>query len=157
MLMFLIPVLIGIGMFVMAMVSLQRAKNSAFWRSTNGKILSAKIVQSERSSSGQGKETVYTPKISYTYTVNDQEYISERIKIMSDYSSSSIKAVQKIIQKYRPDSEVMVYYDPAKPKRAILEKGVSSEVYVLLVFSLLLLLGSLFLADHLGYINFFTK
>lgn len=157
MLMFLIPVLIGIGLFVLAMVSLHRARNSAFWRYTNGRILSAKIEQSERNSSSQGKETRYTPKISYTYSVNDQEYISGRIKIMTDYSSASINAVREIIQKYRPGSEVIVYYNPAKPKRAVLEKGVSKDIYILLAFSVIILLGTLFLADHLGYFHIIIK
>ena len=157
MLVLLIPVLIGTGLFVLAMVSLRRAKDSAFWRNTNGEIISAKIEKSESQSSGHGNEFRYTPKISYTYTLNDQDFISGRIKIMNDYSSNSLEAVQKIILKYRPGSEVIVYYDPANPKRAVLEKGVSTEIYILLAFSILILLGSLFLANHLGYINIVTK
>ncbi len=157
MLVLLIPVLIGIGLFGLAMVSLHRAKNSAFWRDTNGRILSATIEKSERQSSGHGNEFRYTPKISYTYSVNDHEFISGRIKIMNDYSSNSLEAVQKIILKYRPGSEVIVYYDPANPKRAVLEKGVSTEIYILIAFSIIILLGSLFLANHLGYINIVTK
>ena len=76
---------------------------------------------------------------------------------MTDYSSSSLKSVREIIKKYRPGSEVIVYYNPAKPKRAVLEKGVSKDIYILLVFSIIILLGTLFLADHLGYISFITK
>ena len=157
MLVFLIPGLVGIGLFVLAMVSLRRARNSAFWRYTNGRILSATIEKSQRNSGGQGNESRYTPKISYAYSVRDQEYISGRIKIMTDYSSSSLKSVREIIKKYRPGSEVIVYYNPAKPKRAVLEKGVSKDIYILLVFSIIILLGTLFLADHLGYISFITK
>ncbi len=66
-------------------------------------------------------------------------------------------AVREIIHKYRPGLEVIVYYDPANPKRAVLEKGVSVEIYILMAFSAIILLGSLFLANHLGYINIITK
>jgi hypothetical protein len=135
------------------MVSLRKAKNSEFWRYTNGRILSATIEQSERNSGSQGKEIRYTPKISYTYSVNDQEHISGRIKFMSDYSSASLEAVREIIKKYRPGSEVIVHYNPVKPKRAVLEKCVSKDIYILLAFSVIILLGTLILANHLGYIH----
>lgn len=151
--MFLVIVLIGMILLILAIASLRKARGTEFWRYTNGKITSSEIETSQRNTSDQKNEIRYTPKINYSYVVNGKEYVSNRIKIMNDYSSNSIKAVQKLISKYRCDSEVIVYFNPDKPEKSVLEKGISTNIYVLLVFSFIILLGALFFADQIGIID----
>ncbi len=152
-LMFLFIVLLGSAMLIAAIISLRRAKNTEFWRYTSGKILRSEIETIQRNTINNRNEIVYAPKIIYSYEVDEKEYVSNRIKIMNDYSSNSPKAVQKIISKYRRDSDVVIYYNPRKPEKSVLEKGISKNIYILLIFSFVILIGSLLFANQFGIIS----
>ena len=143
--MILVPFLAGTILFIIALRSLRRARDSFFWPYTNGRVLSSKITIREAESGKPGGTTIHVPVIRYNYLVKGREYECKRIQIMSDYSSPSEEAVRKLLAKYPPGSEVIVYYDPARPERAVLEKGISRDIYVMMAFSVILLLVVLFL------------
>ena len=85
--MILIPFLAGTILFIIALRSLRRARDSFFWPYTNGSVISAKVRIQESGAGKTAGDKTFSPEIKYCYLVKGEEYICSRIQIMNDYSS----------------------------------------------------------------------
>ena len=92
-------------------------KASAHWRSTEGKILKSRVEVSG------GKHTTVMPRIVYEYTVEGRRHESEQVrageKFLRAYTSKEAYAA---VDRYPEGASVTVYYDPAEPGAAALER-----------------------------------
>jgi hypothetical protein len=86
-----------------------RAPNN--WPWVRGRILDSQVD----SSSGQP-----APQVTYEYVVNGATYQSQTIR----YGKRLIlpHEVPAVVERFRPGTEVMVYYNPANPAEAILQR-----------------------------------
>ena len=143
--------LIGLVMIVSALVSMYKARKTEFWRQATGKVLESDVAKNIRSIGGNTKTTTYRPEICYSYQVDDQEYVSDRIGVAGSYSSSSPAKAYRIATKYPVDKEVTVYYDPNKPGQSVLETGVPKEIRTMRTVGIVLMIGALLFAYFSRY------
>ena len=137
-----IIVFTGIGI-VIALFSYSAYKTSVEskdWPTVDGVIIKSEIEQ-QTSTSGEGsnkKTTVKSlPQIVYQYQISGLPYECTKIS----FSSSSGNA-SKIVSQYPKGKTVRVYYNPAKPKQAVLVPGNTSLNFVPFIFAgVFILLG----------------
>jgi hypothetical protein len=146
---------IGLVLLMVALVSLQKARKTELWGQTKGKVLESDVVKGLRTSSDNTRTTTYRPEICYQYEVNGEVHVSNRIKVMGNYSSNSSARAYRAAIKYPKDSEVTVFYDHNKPEKSVLERGVTREINSLLAVGLIMLVGALILAYSQGLLELF--
>lgn len=125
------------------------ARDSQSWVTTMGKIERAVVSYTH---SGRGKAR-YAPIIRYSYGANGEKFVSERFAfdVGGVTGHGDLPAIQALVQRFRPGSQVEVHYDPKKPKRATLDRSVPPVVASTLGWlCTLLFAGSLF--GYLGFI-----
>ena len=132
---------VGVGLFLEAIKYARRVRRglrSRAWPSVQGKIEhSEPFAESMRA--GRTRGTVYVPSIHYRYRVHGRNYSGKEITYGREslYTSWPERAQRKCNQ-YPVGSRVSVFYDPARPDVACLERGTGSQLlgYVLaLVFA----------------------
>lgn len=103
----------------------QRAKQ---WLTTTGKLIDSAIEERPIRS-----YKVYFVKVNYEYRVNGRLYRSQRLGFSDGLvgTNSRLEAQTKHL-KYKPGSEVRVYYNPAKLDEAVLEPEPNRGIYWLL-------------------------
>ena len=116
---------IGVGAIVGGMYLVKVAGASKSWPSAPG-VITESIV--ENASSRSSDEVSYIAKISYRYTVNDVEHWSSGVSF-ADLQSSSPGFVQKTVDRYPVGKEVVVFYNPEEPDKAVLESGVPWAIW----------------------------
>ena len=132
----------GIGIII-ALFSYSAYKTSVEsknWPTVDGVIITSQTEQ-QTSTSGEGankKTTVKSvPKIVYQYQVGGQPYDSTKIS----FSSPSGNA-DRIVARYPKGKAVRVYYNPDKPKQAVLVPGDAGLNFVPYIFAgVFILLG----------------
>lgn len=139
---------VGLALLVWGMVSRRKAQASATWPSTTGSILQAEVRQ-ERSVDDEGSTSItYRPFVQYEYQVGGRTYQSSQLSFGGGVSGTQGWA-QKALQPYTPGAPAAVYYNPAKPQEAVLERKAGG-------FGLLAGLGGLFLLIGVGAFCFGT-
>jgi hypothetical protein len=89
-------------------------KDASQWPSVNGTVLSARLV-----SHGSIRYRADFPEISYSYEGGGKVYKSKHIAAGGEMGGVG---AQSVLDRYPVASQVTVYYDPQKPKNAVLEK-----------------------------------
>ena len=85
----------------------------------------------------------YGTQVEYEYKVGDQTYISDRLSFREADSPNPQDAL-KVMNKYRREHEVTVFYDPKNPQEAVLQPGyIGGDFYIILMIGGLLALGGI--------------
>ncbi|MFL6520848.1 MAG: DUF3592 domain-containing protein [Chthoniobacterales bacterium] len=111
--------------------NVQMAKASVNWPTTTGQVTASDI-----------KKVVFRrqPQITYTYSVNDKAYTSQRVSFAGGYKP---KEVDPTLARYPVGSDVTVAHDPQNPAEATLETGankqVTAQVRILLICFVLII------------------
>ena len=105
----------------------QERKASINWPSTTGKILKAYVKQvTDRRKNNEGRDeyssTHYEIAVEYEYVVDRTPYKGHRIRVVNDHYGSERSASNELL-KYNVGADVIVYYDPEKPKNCVLIRG----------------------------------
>lgn len=100
------------------------------WPSVKGVVLSADMEK--HSTTGPGKASSWIPKIVYEYTVGEERFQGE--KFSYKVIGGEAPRCRKIVAEYTAGDDATVYYNPTKPKQAVLVPGVSVLSYLPLVF-----------------------
>jgi Protein of unknown function (DUF3592) len=144
MLMSLVFIAIGLGLLYYARSVSAKARESLLWPQTEGTIShSAVLLQMQQAASSTNAAT-YKADVTYRYKVQGRDYSSERISL-SDFSSSGGRA-QGIVDRYADGATVAVYYNPANPSEAVLERGSTAGIGVLYI------IGGIFAATGLMFL-----
>lgn len=140
--------LVGIGLTFWGWNILQNARASASWPTAEGRVTKSEVTYSTDSDNGDS----YSPKITYSYKVNNTNFINSTIKFGENSYSSRNKA-NGIAAGYPVGKNVTVYYDPKKPERSVLEPGVSGGSYIVIGIGVFFILITLITAP----ISFFLR
>ena len=140
----LITVLLG-GVFVLVAVITfgigvymrRRAAASQQWPMVLGQVINSQVTSS---SDGDGGVT-YSPLIQYAYDLGGQAYQSNRVAFGGFTSTSSRRDAQKHTARYPIGAVVQVYYNPANPQDATLERRSGQAGFLLGFGCLFLLIG----------------
>ncbi len=98
------------------------------WRQTTGEVLRVAMEPN-------GKGTQRDPTIQYRYQIDGQYLTNDRFWYAMRNDTGRIK---QIVNDYPKGSAITVYYDPSRPSRSVLIKGIDPYLYVLMPFPLAL-------------------
>jgi hypothetical protein len=96
------------------------AGESTGWPSTVGLVDSSKVVC--KTSRVETTTTRYYPKVSYKYTVKENNYTSKRITF-GGIGPKTYENAESIASKYSSGKTLPIYYDPGSPALSVLEPG----------------------------------
>jgi hypothetical protein len=146
-LMSLVFIAIGLGVLYYARSVAAKAQQSLSWPSTEGVISHSAVLLQMQQTSNSTDTVTYKADVAYRYKIQGRNYSSDRLTL-ADFSSTARRA-QGIVDRYADGAPVTVYYNPADPSDAVLERGGTSGIGVLYIFGgvfaaagLLLLFGS---------------
>ena len=109
-----------------------KEKASRSWPVCQGTVISSDIEQESKIDSYKKKTVNYRACVVYSYSVNGKTFISNRIAFET-YSTPQKGKALAIANRYPADKTITVYYDPADPNSAVLEKGTGNAAYVVIV------------------------
>lgn len=90
------------------------------WLPVDGTIITSRVdSRGTDSVNGADTEITRTPFVEYDYQVNGQSFRGDRIMIGGANSESELELV---LGQYPLGANVIVYYDPANPQQAVLER-----------------------------------
>jgi hypothetical protein len=85
-----------------------------------------------------GKQRSYDLTVAYTYEVAGREWHGNRVSFGQE-PSGSYGDVQPRMEQYLKGTEVTVYYDPADPSQAVLERGAASGAWFAIALGIVLI------------------
>ena len=119
----------GIALFVYwGKPTLEKAQASKNWPTVSGVVKSSEVTV-DHTRSGKKNKTMYSPEIAFAYEVDGRSYVSSKIGVSSNWSSSDSSSAYQITSKYPAGEAVEVAYDPADPSYAVLETGAGWATY----------------------------
>lgn len=130
---------VGVALFVAAVVQGNKAKAAQEWPTTPGRILYVGLQENTSSDSDNGTSYTYEPKVTYEYTLMGQRYTADRIAFGT--MSYDYRTASKKIAPYQQDATVTVHYDPSDPSKAVLEPKSAGAVVLYLLGSLFTVIG----------------
>lgn len=118
--------LFALVLFLMARLAAQESKRAASWPATEGKILESSFDTFRTQSSIDSVPLsiiVHRPRIIYAYKVGGNRYQGERISL-GVYKHASLRfLVGREVRRYKAGDKVKVFYDPANPAQAVLDRS----------------------------------
>ena len=98
-----------------------RARRMTAWPSVRGRITSSALVKD--SDPMLDGSPAYYPRIRYAYVVAGREYCGQRRALINVGVGAALRGeARRVLGRYPVGSEVTVFYDPANPSEAILER-----------------------------------
>ncbi len=109
-----------------------KGKASRSWPGCQGTVISSDIEQESKTDSYEKLTVSYRAHVVYSYSVNEKSFKSNRITFET-YSTRQKEKALAIANKYPAGETISVYYDPADPNSAVLEKGTGHAAYFVIV------------------------
>lgn len=136
-------ILIGAAMFtgvlafavVYKLVEVSAARR---WPVTTGKILSSGIAARRKPSQPHGDRVANYPQVVYEYRVGGRRYRGERLSIGEAVGNFG---VEETLARYPAGAAVQVYYNPANPAEAVLERELPPQFAKGITYAFLIFLG----------------
>jgi hypothetical protein len=117
----------------------QKVQASMAWPYVPGRVTASTLRESVTPGDAEHSNTVsYFPSIQYEYAVNAQTYQSHRMAFQEKSYRSRRKALEAL-KAYPPGQPVWVFFDPADPRSAVLDRQAHGNNIALILGPLLLL------------------
>jgi hypothetical protein len=100
--------------------------------STEGTIITSAVTEHRNTPGQKASRTTYGVKVSYSYSVGDQDYTGDRYQY--DTWSSSDSWASRVVNALPPGTKVRVHYDPANPRNSLLKPGIAGSHLFQLLF-----------------------
>jgi hypothetical protein len=116
------------------------------WPSVTGSVIAASVRQEvTQGDADSGDSVSYTPLVQYEYQVGAETCQGSRLAFQETGYASHKKAF-KVVEAFAAGSPVRVYYDPADPRSAVLERKAPGNNFLMVVGAILVLaaIASLF-------------
>jgi hypothetical protein len=148
---FLIFSMIGATSLLWHISTFDKAIISATWPTVAGKVEKAVVaeIQNANSNSDDNRKE-YWPTVSYTYSVNGVEYMSNTIRYDGGLRTNMRSLVEPVVSHYLAGGDVKVFYSPQDPAKAVLETGVPKLLWLFVVMDIIFIIGGT--AGYMGYI-----
>jgi Protein of unknown function (DUF3592) len=127
----IIYAMIPIGIIVVMVVKYREIRKARLWPTTTGKVVVSTVVAKKKSPGDPGydmhdTEMTNEPRVEYEFHVGKKKYRGHRIDLGE---RTSIYELETILDRYPVGTEVTVYYDPADPHTAVLEREFPKYVW----------------------------
>ena len=106
---------------VAALVKIGEARRAASWSKASGRITRSELATETR----QGKE-IQVPRIEYEYRVGFHKLVGKRVSLAVVVAGVQAK---EALARYPVGTGVAVYYNPANPSEAVIERGIPAFVH----------------------------
>lgn len=116
--------------------------NCRTWQQIDGNLISASIYED---SDSEGVN--YKPRIAYWYAVNGRSLRGEQIRF-GDLSYTSRQAAERILARYSAGDTLIVYFNPARPDEAVLDRSLGNQILGILVFVAVAFGGAVYAAIY---------
>ena len=127
----LIFLVIGVIFLVIGLVAIKRAKTAQSWPSIAGTVVRSEVVRHESTDEDGSTSTTYEPVVQYDYSVMGQPFTGKRIAFGSN--RYNYKKAAEVTARYPMGGRVKVFYNPDKPKDAVLETvAAGGKLFVIL-------------------------
>ena len=126
---------IALLLVVLGLINQRRAQASQAWPAVAGQITGSRLGTQ---SSDDG--TSYFPMVHYQYAVAGQAYQNDRIVFGGGITGNRGPA-ETILARYPVGHTVPVYYNPANPQEAVLERRSGSTTLLVGIGAFLMVLG----------------
>ncbi len=146
---YIILLVIGMIAFLFLGRSVLLGQKSRSWPSVAGSILQSGIETHQSTDDDGSISTTYGVSLVYKYTISGQEFQGTR-RTFTDVRTSSLLRTQKILVSYPQGGSVTVFYNPDDPSSCVLEPGVGTYIYIVLVLT-----GVMTLAGLAGLLGLF--
>ena len=120
-LMALVLVLAGGGLLYLAVPGLVLSYHNQTWPSVAGQIVDSRWQNKLVSQNAARPNFKFTPKIEYSYLVNNTEYKGTTISL-SSFDELDRKLGKTKLEQYPMGRRISVYYDPTNPGVSCLEQ-----------------------------------
>lgn len=135
---------IGIVILYWSYSILEQSREALNWPQTKGTIISSSLtIDHPPQFIGQGVDPArwYGAQVEYEYMVGDEEYLSDQLAFQKTDTKAPKEAL-KVMNKYRRQHEVAVYYNPKDHRQSVLQPGYVGDIYIpLMIGGLLTFLG----------------
>lgn len=120
------------------------------WSTASATIINATVEASRGGTVDGGTATTYYPRVLYEYQVNGQLYRNDK-RILGEEVSKGVRSwAEKDIAKYQRGATVPVYYNPANPGEAVLERTAPAAFFFNALAALFIVLAFFFCAFNFG-------
>jgi len=135
-----------------------KSSDTKKWHETTGVVLKSELEKTSTAAGYDGESQSFKASIEYRYKVDNQEYTSKRVFYGDKISKPLPFKSKSLIKLYSKDAEVIVYYNPLKPKESVLQKGLKFIVIELFILgSFFILLGFAILRYETAIKSFFAN
>jgi len=121
-----------LGILLYSSKDVYLAYSSLQWTACKAEILESRVLTSINHDTRSPR---YKPKVKYQYLVGSRIYISEKISYNSPYYA--YVSVDHIIEPFNVGDEIVVYYDPKNPARAVIHRSFGFHTLALPITMLL--------------------
>lgn len=136
------PGVVGAGLFLLGWFQYRKVRASRSWTSTVGRILSGRVETGVESGGDDGTDTTsYYPAIQYEYQVDGRTYRGNDIAFNRRTYSTQKQAVAAL-RVYPEGGDMLVYYDPRQPGRAVLERKASAGTALMVIGGVIVVLAA---------------
>jgi hypothetical protein len=132
---------LGLFLFWWGWRTRKKVQASMAWPYAPGRVIASTVRQNVTQGDAHHADTYsYSPFVQYEYAVNQQTYQSFQIAFQ-EKTYSRLKKAQEALQAYQPGQPVWVFFDPADPRNAVLDRSARGN-NVTLALGVVLLLAS---------------
>jgi hypothetical protein len=126
----------GLGGVLGGVHTISCAAASRKWPTTTGRLLSKDI-------NWTGPEiNVLHPEIRYEFFVNGKRYESGRVSF-KQVGTSNPQDATAVLDSYKYETSIVVYYDPKNPKNAVLVPGIGLVCFLPVAFGVPIFIAGL--------------
>jgi len=123
--------IIGAVLLVKYFQDKKKADTSQSWPSAPGRIAESYVRREDSTDSDGYPTTSYYPEVRYEYDLLGAQYSGDKIAFGAKTGNSNQKKTQEALVQYPVGKSVIVYYDPANPEDAVLERRVGGKVFLI--------------------------
>ncbi len=136
----------GIGLLTYSLSSKKKAGASQNWPAAPGTVIVSEVRQSSTSDDDGNIKVHYYPHIEYTYFAGGQSNTGKQVSFGGIRGYNNPAQAETTTGKYPVNCSVMVYYNPANPHEAVLERAAGSGSKTALTMAIILLVLSVLIA-----------
>ncbi len=126
------------------------------WAAASATILNTTIEANTGTTVDGDVSTTYYPKVLYEYQVNGQAYRSDKRVLGSEVGKGLKSWAERDIAAYQRGTTVPVYYNPANPAEAVLERTAPNTLFFNALALLFLIMALFFCAFNFGLADLLT-
>lgn len=109
------------------------------WKKTKGRILVSGVhIQQDYLSSGHMAVSFF-PYTEYEYTVSGKLYKGSRIFFGKNVGFGDKSKSEKLVENYKPNTDVVVWYDPRNSENSVLTRKAATSIYFFLSLGIIFL------------------